>query len=201
MFVVKAILTVLEVLTCLLLVGVILLQKSKSEGLGGLAFGAGMGESLFGSRAGDVLTKITTVLAIVFLANTTLLALVQTPGTASTVVDRFIEEERRSAPAAPGAIQTKPLTPSPAAPTGAGMTVQPSESPATPPTPEMPMTFNTEAAPEQGEGGVPTDMPFALAEPGVPAPAEAAAPAAAPPGNEQAANQPEETEDTPAAGE
>ncbi|HMO03227.1 MAG TPA: preprotein translocase subunit SecG [Kiritimatiellia bacterium] len=68
------VLILIEVVCCLLLIGVILLQQSKSQGLG-LAFGGGMGESLFGSRAGNVLTKITIILSIVFLANTTLLGI------------------------------------------------------------------------------------------------------------------------------
>lgn len=60
------------VVTALLLVGIILLQKTKDEGLG-LAFGAGVGETLFGSRAGNVLTKITIGLAVVFLVDTLIL--------------------------------------------------------------------------------------------------------------------------------
>ena len=59
-------------ISSLLLVILILLQKSKSEGLG-LAFGSGMGEALFGSRAGNILTKLTIIFAVVFLANTLLL--------------------------------------------------------------------------------------------------------------------------------
>lgn len=62
----KALLIVVLVLSSLLLIGLILLQKSKSEGLG-LAFGAGAGESLFGARAGNVLSRATVVLAIVFM--------------------------------------------------------------------------------------------------------------------------------------
>jgi preprotein translocase subunit SecG len=72
---VKGFLVVVEVLSCLLLLGVILLQKSKGQGVG-LAFGAAMGETLFGARAGNVLTRATVVLAIVFLVNTALLAMV-----------------------------------------------------------------------------------------------------------------------------
>lgn len=68
----KGLLIFIEVSTALLLVGFILLQKTKDEGLG-LAFGAGVGETLFGSRAGNVLTKITIGLAIVFLADTLML--------------------------------------------------------------------------------------------------------------------------------
>ena len=42
----KALFIVVEVLCCLMLIGLVLLQKSKSEGLG-LAFGAGAGESQY----------------------------------------------------------------------------------------------------------------------------------------------------------
>jgi len=70
----KTLFIVVEVLCCLLLIGLILLQKSKSEGLG-LAFGAGAGEALFGARAGNVLSKATVILGIVFMANTLLLGI------------------------------------------------------------------------------------------------------------------------------
>lgn len=58
-----------EVVCCLLLIVLILLQRSKNEGMG-LAFGAGAGEALFGARAGNVLTKATVVLGIIFIATT-----------------------------------------------------------------------------------------------------------------------------------
>ena len=66
-------LIVVEILAALLLIGVVLIQKTKSQGMG-LAFGAGMGESLFGAQVGNVLTKVTVMLAAIFLANTTVLA-------------------------------------------------------------------------------------------------------------------------------
>ncbi len=72
MEIIKSLLMVVEVICALLLIGVILLQRAKNEGAG-LAFGAGVGEQFFGSRAGNVLTKITAVLAIVFLADTMVL--------------------------------------------------------------------------------------------------------------------------------
>ena len=56
-----------------LLIGVVLLQRSKDQGLG-LAFGSGMGETLFGSQAVNVLVKITIVLSIIFFLNTMILA-------------------------------------------------------------------------------------------------------------------------------
>ena len=64
-----SVLLIVEVLSAFLLIVVILAQKSKEQGLG-MAFGGGMGESLFGSRAGNVLTRMTVVLAVVFMVNT-----------------------------------------------------------------------------------------------------------------------------------
>lgn len=85
----KVLLIVIEVVSAILLIGIILIQKSKDEGLG-LAFGAAMGESLFGSRAGNVLTKITVGLAVVFLIDTLLIGYLMA-GAAGTgsVTDRL----------------------------------------------------------------------------------------------------------------
>ncbi len=67
------ILLVLEVICCFLLLTVILVQRSKSQGAG-MAFGAGMGETMFGSQVGNILTRSTVILGISFLVITTLLA-------------------------------------------------------------------------------------------------------------------------------
>jgi preprotein translocase subunit SecG len=72
--IIKALLLILEVLSSFLLITVILLQKSKGGGLGGSAFGGGGSDSVFGARAGNVLTKITIGLSVFFLGNTLLLA-------------------------------------------------------------------------------------------------------------------------------
>lgn len=81
-------LVVVEVLCSLLLVGVILLQKTKGQGVG-LAFGGAMGETLFGAHAGNVLTKATVILGVVFLVNTTLLAMLGVRRTSTSVTDRI----------------------------------------------------------------------------------------------------------------
>lgn len=65
-------LIVIEVICALLLVLLILLQRSKDEGLG-MAFGNAMGESLFGAQAATILTKATIYLAIVFMVDTIVL--------------------------------------------------------------------------------------------------------------------------------
>ena len=90
----KILLIVIEVLCSLLLIGLVLLQRSKSEGLG-LAFGSQMGESLFGAQAGNVLVKATIWLGLVFLVNTTLLAKVYSQGAGRSLMSE------RSAPAGP----------------------------------------------------------------------------------------------------
>lgn len=71
-----ALLLILEVLSSILLIAIILMQKSKGGGLGGSAFGGGGGDSIFGARAGNVLTKLTIGLSVFFLANTLALAFI-----------------------------------------------------------------------------------------------------------------------------
>lgn len=82
MIVLKYLLITIEAVSSLLLIGIILLQKSKSEGLG-MAFGSGMGETLFGSRAGNVLTKGTVILAVIFMVTTVALGMVFSGGSES----------------------------------------------------------------------------------------------------------------------
>ena len=91
---------VVEALTSILLIGVILLQRSKSQSMG-VALGSPMGEQLFGAQAGNVLTRTTIVLGTIFLLNTVLLAYLGSTSRRSTsLVDRIREPARRSAPAA-----------------------------------------------------------------------------------------------------
>lgn len=114
MEILKVLLIVVEIVSCLLLVGVVLLQKSKSEGLG-LAFGSGMGETLFGSRAGNVLTKITVTLGLVFLANTTLLGVLFTRSHETSIIDqRTGNLPVQAAAPAPAAATETPSVPAPA---------------------------------------------------------------------------------------
>lgn len=98
----KALSIVIEVLCCLMLIGLILLQKSKSEGLG-LAFGAGAGESLFGARAGNVLSRATVILGIVFLANSLLL------GVLFAQKDKTLMEQVPVPATQPAAMQPQPV--------------------------------------------------------------------------------------------
>jgi len=72
--------------------------------------GAGVGESLFGSRAGNVLTKITIGLAVVFLMDTLILGYMASGKiTSGSVTDQLPAE--RSAPAQPGPLSGMPAIP------------------------------------------------------------------------------------------
>ncbi len=90
--IVKYLLVFVEVVCSALLLGVILIQKTRSQGMG-LAFGAGMGESLFGAQMGNVLTKATVILAIVFLSNTIVLAWLGARGSVRASVTESVEAE------------------------------------------------------------------------------------------------------------
>jgi preprotein translocase subunit SecG len=135
MEIIRILLLVVEAICALLLIGVILLQKSKSEGLG-VAFGSGMGETLFGSRAGNVLTKITITLGITFLVTTTLLAIISTSSREQSLIDERVADVPM-APAqapqnvAPPASITPDMTPAAAPAPAVDYQAQP--APAAPP--------------------------------------------------------------------
>jgi len=99
---------IVEVLSAFLLIVVILAQKSKDQGLG-MAFGGGMGESLFGSRAGNVLTRMTVILAVVFMLTTMALGFLFAgrSGTDGSVMMKAAAQAPL-VPAAPAAATTAP---------------------------------------------------------------------------------------------
>ena len=62
----SAILNTLVIIAGLLLIFLILIQRGKGGGLSG-AFGGAGGSSAFGSRAGDMFTRITIVMAAIWI--------------------------------------------------------------------------------------------------------------------------------------
>lgn len=67
-------LIVLHVMVCILLIGVVLLQRGKGADMGA-AFGGGGANTVFGSRgAGNFLTKITSACAAIFMLTSIALA-------------------------------------------------------------------------------------------------------------------------------
>ena len=87
MSVVSTLLIILEAACSLALIGLILLQKSKSEGLGA-AFGGGGNDSLLGARAGNVLTKATVGIGVLWLVNTLILGMLFAGSAVQPLMDR-----------------------------------------------------------------------------------------------------------------
>jgi preprotein translocase subunit SecG len=101
---------VVQIVICALLVLVILLQEGK-KGMGAI-FG-GSSTSIFGARgAGNILTKITSVLAILFMLNSVWLSYLSSKNT--SVVDVPAVEKKEEAPAAKP-VETAPVKAEPVA--------------------------------------------------------------------------------------
>jgi preprotein translocase subunit SecG len=84
------VLLVLLVITSVLLVLIILVQDEQGEGIGGMF--AGGGTTAFGSRTGNVLTRFTAALAVVFLFCCLAIAWVNRSGDAGNVVGKAREK-------------------------------------------------------------------------------------------------------------
>jgi preprotein translocase subunit SecG len=83
-----ALIIAIHVLTCLALIGIVLLQHGKGADMGS-AFGSGASQTVFGSRgAGSFLTKLTTGAAVVFMATSLTLSYFTAP---SSVLDDLEE--------------------------------------------------------------------------------------------------------------
>ena len=135
----KAILILIEIISSILLIVIILLQRSKSEGLG-LAFGSQMGESLFGARAGNVLVKATVWLGIIFLVNTTVLAKIYSKGSSRSLISessipapmarQVPAGQPANQPMAPAVPMSAPITPLAPTPSPVVPVTVPSATPA-----------------------------------------------------------------------
>ena len=122
---------VVEVVVCILLAMVVMLQKPKEGGLGG-AIGGGMMEAALGADAGNVLIRTTAVLGAIFLINTLALARLTSTVHSRSLMAREAEPVVETAPAAPALPEQAPELPAaPEAPT----TPASAEAPAAPEAP------------------------------------------------------------------
>jgi preprotein translocase subunit SecG len=94
--------TVLLVLVCIALIGLILIQRGKGGGLAGVFGGGGM-EQAFGTHAASMAQKATAVLGVIFLVLTILLGILKSG---------------RGVQSAPGATAPSQSAPVPEAPAG-----------------------------------------------------------------------------------
>jgi preprotein translocase subunit SecG len=123
--------TALYVLVCMVLMMVILLQQGKGGDLAS-AFGGGGSQTAFGARSGaTVLTRATTVLAVLFLVGALLLNVLAQRGPGSVVGGRAPQPAPSSGP-----VPTLPTTPTaplkPATPAPANAAPATPSAPATP---------------------------------------------------------------------
>ena len=96
-------LTIIHVFVCVFLIIVVLLQSGKAADLAG-AFGGMGSQTAFGPRgSATLLSKATTVSAVLFMITSLSLSIFATRrgGTSSTVLDKQ-KEPKQSAPAKPG---------------------------------------------------------------------------------------------------
>ena len=99
------------VLVCLTLILVVLLQQGKGGSMAS-AFGGGASQAAFGARSGaTVLSRATTVCAVLFIVGALYIGIVGQGG-GSSVVGGRAPQPRQNAPAAPA--QPAPAQPAPA---------------------------------------------------------------------------------------
>jgi len=150
---------VVHVIACVFLIIVVLLQTGKGADMGAV-FGGGGSQTLFGATgAGNLLTKLTTAMAITFMITSLLLAMAHQERPGSDLIQRL--------PDVPA-----PVTPPPAAEGAAAIDV----------TPKAP-------APAEATAPVEENAPVAVDETAAndDSPSDAAPPAADPPSEEPAA--------------
>jgi preprotein translocase subunit SecG len=105
--------TILHVIVCLILIGVVLLQSGKAADLAG-AFGGMGSQTTFGPRgAATMLSKVTTAAAALFMVTSLSLAVLSTRNAASSSSGSVLERTKLPAPAAaPTTPQVEQATPS-----------------------------------------------------------------------------------------
>ena len=163
---------VVEVVVCLLLALVVMLQKPKEGGLGGLA--GGMGEAVFGANAGNVLIKVTAWLGAIFLINTLVLARFTSksdPHAGSVMAGEQAPVQKEAVPQ-PLSLDPEALKQTPA-PAAAPAAQPPAPAPAAKPAAPAPAAKPAAPAAPAKPAAVPTKPAAPAAAPAKPAPVPA----------------------------
>lgn len=101
MAILSILLTVVILVTSVLMVLIVLIQRPKQEGLGA-AFGGGALDSALGAHTTDVLQKFTTYLGIAFFVSAIGLAMVKTREFRASAASNVLEGVEAKQPALPG---------------------------------------------------------------------------------------------------
>jgi preprotein translocase subunit SecG len=103
-----------HVIVALLMVFVILMQRTKQDGLGA-AFGGGFTDSIFGAQTSNILTKATSWFAAIFFILSIVLGYLYSHRNTSTIIEKDLSITPPPAATAP-ANPTAPIPPVPGAP-------------------------------------------------------------------------------------
>ena len=153
----------LLVITCLLIVLLVLMQRPKQEGLGA-AFGAGVTDQIWGSQTTNVLQKGTVYLGVMFFLLSITLCILE--------ARKSRQFTGMKVPTAPAVVTpAPPATPASTNSTPFEVPPTPSQAPVPAPTPATPATETPVPATE-----TPTLPPSALETPAPATPAETPAP-------------------------
>ncbi|MFP4083157.1 MAG: preprotein translocase subunit SecG [Candidatus Aminicenantes bacterium] len=93
----SVIITTVHIITCFILIIAVLLQSGKSADLAG-AFGGAGSQSVFGPRgAGTILSKVTTICAVLFMLTSLGLWILSASGTKSVVKGEKAQQKEEAA--------------------------------------------------------------------------------------------------------
>lgn len=114
----ESVLLVIHIVVCVALVGSILLQQNSGDGLSGIGGGGGGGNSLMSGRASsNFLTRVTSILATIFILNSLLLAIIASHSTrGGSTVDSILPTNAAPAPAPEAEKPAAPAKPKSAVP-------------------------------------------------------------------------------------
>ncbi len=105
----EQVLLVVQVLVGVALVGIILIQRSETDGFG---LGSGSGMNLLSGRGtANLLTRTTAILATLFIVNSLVLSIIAARMHAPSILDEIQQQESGSAPAVPTTDAGKPAVP------------------------------------------------------------------------------------------
>lgn len=115
-------LTIIHALVCIFLIIVVLLQSGKAADLAG-AFGGMGSQTAFGPRgSATLLSKATTISAVVFMLTSLSLSILATRAAAGPVGTTVLDQQKQSAPATPAKAGQPPAAPSKPVPATVGTT-------------------------------------------------------------------------------
>ncbi|MCX8082214.1 MAG: preprotein translocase subunit SecG [bacterium] len=86
-------LLIFHIIVSLLLIGVVLLQSGKGASLSNIFGGGGM-ETVFGAETSAILNRITSILAIIFIINSILLATIPGKLTTKSILKQELQKEQ-----------------------------------------------------------------------------------------------------------